>query len=254
MHYEVRESRVWGRPLRRIQRVLGPLVPAITVLVLVTLIVRQGPAPAEEAASPATERPWRLTEPLPATLGPWIGRAWEPAEPTRPMLGQVQRRARVYEHVDTGERAAVLLVRGVDRRDLRGYALPHWYTARGWQVIEERAVAWDVADQRVPAMEYEFSGPGRRGPGVPELGEVGDHVTVTSFVIGADQTLGRVLEDGRAAGPTAAGAARGGGALTLVQIAFAGDRPRQARQTAVNRLMRTIILPIKQGKGAGDQS
>lgn len=246
------------KTLGHISRVLTPLVPAVTVLVLGTLAVHQWRAePEPDGARAADGARWTLADALPVSRGAWVGEPWHPVEPGRPLLRDVQRQGRVYEHVETGRRAAVLMVRAGDWRDLLGYNVPQWYADRGWQVLEQRQVTWRVRHNggsvSVPAIEHELSAPGRRGPSGAALGEAGSQLAVTSFVVDAEGRLRATLEPDRLGDRLAVGGLRHGDAQALVHVAFGGDVPRRERESAIDDLMRALILSIERERGGGDK-
>ncbi len=231
--------------LRRLNRVLTPLAPAITLLVLGLLVVQQWRQGGEQVAAAPSPVVGGVGEDLPEIVGPWVGQSWDAPASSRPMLRPVQHHGRVYENVETGRRLAVLLVQGADWHDLLGYVPGQWYADRGWQVVAEREVDWRIAGMVVPAMEWDLSGFGRRGPAGASLGEAGGQLVVTSFAVLPGGKLQRTLKAGTAAAGRDRQLARAAG---LIQVAFPGDTPRQERQEAMNKLMRAVILSIQQEK------
>lgn len=251
---ESRANTTRSRVLPRISRILTPLVPAVTLLVLGTLAMRQWSHEDQMVPTRDSEAtPRALDEALPVSQGPWVGEAWPAVNSGRPLLREVERRGRVYEHVETGRRAAVLLVRAADWRDLRGYALPQWYTDRGWRVLGHRQVTWRVGRTAVPAMEHELAAPGRSGPSGASLGEIGGQLTVTSFIVDANGGLRRTFEGEQVGVRSAGRGARDGVVTLLVHVAFTGDVPAAERQSAMEHLMHALILPIERDSEDGDQ-
>ena len=226
---------------RRISRVLTPLAPALTLLVLGGLAAQQWTAGPDSADGPPAAGP-RLTGHLAPTIEPWVGQPWQPPDSIWPMLHGVERLGRVYENVQTGRRVAVLLVQGTEPRDLRGYAPPRWYTARGWHRRGHRKVDWRIADANVPAGLHNFSQPGVRGPQGAALGPAGSQLKVTSFVVWADGSLTRRVSGG--AGAFASGTGRG--RVSLVQVILPGDTPHKECETILDKLMRAAILSIQE--------
>lgn len=249
---ELRTSTSERRLLHRVSRILTPLVPAVTLLVLGTFAMQHW-SHAGEAISKrdASAVPWALDEALPVSQGPWVGEPWPAINSGRPLLREVERRGRVYEHIETGRRVAVLLVRAEDWRDLRGYALPQWYTDAGWRVLDRRQATWRVHRTRLPVMEYELSAPGRRGPSGASLGEADGQLTVSSFLVDADGGLRRTFEAESIDAPPLDRGLRAGVATLLVHVAFAGDVPAEERQSAIEDLMRALILPIERDSDDG---
>lgn len=270
----ISEQRSSSFPLQRTLGRLTPWVPAITALVLVALAVHQwGEVGARDASSPPRTSALRLSEQLPPVIGPWVAQVWEPSDPARSLLRQVDHRGWVYENVVTGRRVAVLVVQGAERRDLVGYAPSRWYADRGWRESDKRVVTWRVAGLDVPASEQEFSAPGGDGPDQASLGEAGAHVIVTSFAMGSGGWLAPTLDAARAPAPDASPASPassrlGGrgptagdpapaiplaprGITALVHVAFPGDTPLAERHSAMNSLMRGVILSIQHDRDAG---
>ncbi|MFW6059415.1 MAG: hypothetical protein ACODAQ_04500 [Phycisphaeraceae bacterium] len=245
-----------SQTLRRLSRVLTPLAPALTLLVLSVLAVRQW----TESPRPAVDRPvaaLRLSEHLPSAVGPWISERWEPPAAVPAAVRSAPRpRGRVYENVDTGRRVAVLVVEARDWRELRGYSPPQWYPSRGWRILAQRPVEWSVAASAVPAMEYDLAALGSVSSLGVRLGEADTQLTATSFAVLPMGRLAARLTDAGAVGPALEPAGAGGRARRagLVQVMFAGDTPHRERQSAINSLMRAAILSIQQEKSAGDQS
>lgn len=175
-----------------------------------------------------------MADAVPMTVGPWVGRAVEAAEPAVVPLRPVHLLSREYENVQTGRRVRLVFVWSRDRRDLTGYDPPRWYAQRGWSVLAAEPLAWRVAGQTVPATEYELSQPG---------GGAGSELLVGSFVALPDgevvPSLSEVMDLAEDKG---IGRAHG---AALVQVGFPGDTPSQERERIVQTLMNATIMTIK---------
>lgn len=226
----------------------------MTVLLLVVLGTHQWSRSPQPEPVVDGESYIHLAGDLPTVIGPWVGQRWQPPVLGRSVKG-LSRQGRVFEHLDTGRRVAVLIVQGPDRRSTGHYSPAQWYAARGWSVLARRRVHLSIADRRVPAEEHDLAGLEADSPlseGVePASGRVETQLTVLSFAVLPGGVIAPGLDE---AGLGAVSPQHRDGGAALVQLVFPGDTPRRERELATNRLMRTLILSIReQRSGAGDQ-
>jgi len=132
--------------------------PALCLMLLGGMALEKRSHTKPEDAAPYHARAKAAIDAWPVQIGKdWTSRAWKIPDAAVQLLRPNTTLSRRYVNVsDERQWADLLVVQCRDPNDMSGHYPPNCYPANGEPMVSERPRTWQVGDQTINGMEYQF--------------------------------------------------------------------------------------------------
>lgn len=150
--------------------------------------------------------------------------------------------SRRYEEMGSGRRLTLLLVHCKDARDILGHYPPVCYAGQGWTLVGSQPRDWTVEDLPIKATRYTFK---------PPASEAGELVSIDNFMLLANGTTARDMDEVEVAAQDARRKYFGAAQVQIVYDASVSEADRASVFDAFVTMLKPLILTIEQQSNDG---